>query len=275
MVDYAKAPAVHVFGDSAPALARMSATASAAGVRFAAAPAPGTAPDASMLVPGAPLLIELDAGTAEAALPLLALALSEAEAGARRSVISAPEGMIDLVAARAWHAGIIQLCQAEADERRAAIAWACERPGAELHDSRRERDFPILHPLADGGAAAQKPSLARDDAAFIRMLLRTRRLRSHFFRADLFADPAWDMLLDLMAARLEGKQVAVSSLCIAAAVPPTTALRWIGVLTENGLVVRVADRDDRRRVYVELGDATTRALGAWLQEARRMLREVP
>jgi hypothetical protein len=41
---------------------------------------------------------------------------------------------------------------------------------------------------------------------------------------DLFADPGWDILLDLYAARQEGKQVSVSSLCIAAAVPPTTAL---------------------------------------------------
>ena len=76
-----------------------------------------------------------------------------------------------------------------------------------------------------------------------------------------------------MAARLEGKQVAVSSLCIAAAVPPTTALRWIGVLTEGGLLARVAHRNDGRRVYIELAEPTVRALTAWLDEARRMLGE--
>ena len=134
-----------------------------------------------------------------------------------------------------------------------------------------ERVFPILQPLPEPGASLRRPHAARADAAFIRTLLRTRRLRTHFFRSDLFADPAWDMLLDLMAARLEGKQVAVSSLCIAAAVPPTTALRWIGVLTEGGLVARVADRNDGRRVYIELAEPTVRALTAWLDEARRML----
>ena len=40
----------------------------------------------------------------------------------------------------------------------------------------------------------------------------------------------------LMAARLEQQRVEVSSLCIAAAVPPTTALRWIKALSDAGPV---------------------------------------
>src|SRR5690606_396517 len=63
------------------------------------------------------------------------------------------------------------------------------------------------------------------DAAFVRGIIRARRLRDQFFRGELFADPAFDTLLDLYAARLEGRRVAVSSLCIAASVPATTALR--------------------------------------------------
>lgn len=165
---------------------------------------------------------------------------------------------------------IVQLCAADQDERLAAIAAACERPGARLHDSRRERDFPVLQPLAESEAAPPDPDRNRADAAWLRRMIRARRLRTHFFRADLFADPAWDMLLDLMAARLEGKKVAVSSLCIAAAVPPTTALRWLGVLNEHSLVVRVADPEDGRRVHVELGEATARALGAWLRQTQML-----
>src|SRR5690606_24209072 len=69
----------------------------------------------------------------------------------------------------------------------------------------------------------------------VRDWLRVRRLRDEFLPGDLFADPAWDMLLDLFAARLEQERVSVSSLCIASAVPPTTALRWIRTLTEKGL----------------------------------------
>ena len=46
------------------------------------------------------------------------------------------------------------------------------------------------------------------------------------FGEGLFADPAWDIMLDLFAARIEGKDITVSSAGIAACVPPTTALRW-------------------------------------------------
>ena len=57
------------------------------------------------------------------------------------------------------------------------------------------------------------------------------------------------MLLDLMAARLENIQVSVSSLCIAASVPPTTALRWIKTMTEEKIFERHADEKDGRRDF--------------------------
>jgi hypothetical protein len=91
-------------------------------------------------------------------------------------------------------------------------------------------------------------------AAEIRQVIWERRMRDRFFNPDLFADPAWDMLLDLMAARLEKHRVAVSSLCIAAAVPPTAALRWIKGLCDQGMFVRIPDPDDGRRVFIELSD---------------------
>lgn len=108
------------------------------------------------------------------------------------------------------------------------------------------------------------------DAAHIRAIIRARRLRDQFFRSDLFADPAWDMLLDLMAARIEKGRVAVSSLCIAAAVPPTTALRWIKALTDRGLFVRSADPLDGRRVYIALSDEAARSVAAYLRAAQRL-----
>ncbi|MEO7826885.1 MAG: MarR family winged helix-turn-helix transcriptional regulator, partial [Allosphingosinicella sp.] len=101
-------------------------------------------------------------------------------------------------------------------------------------------------------------------ADFIRSVIRVRRLRDHFFKGNIFADPAWDMLLDLMAARAERQRVAVSSLCIAAAVPPTTALRWIKGLCDQGLFVRVADPEDGRRVFIELSTEAATRMEAYL-----------
>jgi DNA-binding MarR family transcriptional regulator len=62
----------------------------------------------------------------------------------------------------------------------------------------------------------------------------------------------------------------VSSLCIAAAVPATTALRWIKTLTDMGLLVRSADPQDGRRVYIELAPGAAARLEAYLGAAHRI-----
>jgi len=122
---------------------------------------------------------------------------------------------------------------------------------------------PTRVPVATG-ADADVPVAAPQ----VRALLRARRLRDHVLAGDLFADPAWDMLLDLIAARLERAQVSVSSLCIAACVPPTTALRWIRHLTERGLLQREADPEDGRRVFIALSSRGAEAMIRWLSESR-------
>ncbi|PKP94130.1 MAG: hypothetical protein CVT77_03395 [Alphaproteobacteria bacterium HGW-Alphaproteobacteria-16] len=105
-------------------------------------------------------------------------------------------------------------------------------------------------------------------AAGVQLIMRMRRLRSSFFEETLFADPAWDMMLDLMEARLSQANVSISSLCMAGCVPATTALRWVKILTEKGILVRKPDAGDRRRVYVELSDSAAEAMMGWLAIAR-------
>ena len=107
--------------------------------------------------------------------------------------------------------------------------------------------------------------LDRQRAKQIRRTLRQRRMREQYFPADLFADPAWDMLLDLYAARLERQPVSVSSLCIAAAVPATTALRWIKTMTDAGLFLREADPHDGRRIFIALAEGACDALARYFE----------
>jgi hypothetical protein len=79
-----------------------------------------------------------------------------------------------------------------------------------------------------------------------------RRRGAIFGNHDLFGEPAWDILLDLYIAHVERKDVSVSSACIGSASPPTTGLRWLGVLAEHDLVLREHDPFDQRRVLVRL-----------------------
>lgn len=111
---------------------------------------------------------------------------------------------------------------------------------------------------------AARPPLP--DPRLVRRILRQRQLRARFFDAELFADPAWDMLLDLTAARAEHMRVSVTSLCIASAVPPTTALRWIAQMTEAGLFRRVEDDTDRRRAFIALTDKAADAMARYFVE---------
>ncbi|WP_447760133.1 MarR family transcriptional regulator [Sphingopyxis panaciterrae] len=107
--------------------------------------------------------------------------------------------------------------------------------------------------------------IERQRAKAVRRVLRQRRMREQYFPADLFADPAWDMLLDLYAARLERQPVSVSSLCIAAAVPATTALRWIKTMTDAGLFLREADPHDGRRIFIGLAEGAFDSLARYFE----------
>lgn len=96
---------------------------------------------------------------------------------------------------------------------------------------------------------------------------RRRRHRETLFgKGNLFADPAWDMLIDLFIAAEEGRDISVSSLCIAAAVPTTTALRWIAILESNDLIVRTADPVDARRFFLALTSSTSEKLRSYFQQ---------
>ncbi|MCK9541909.1 MAG: winged helix DNA-binding protein [Novosphingobium sp.] len=132
---------------------------------------------------------------------------------------------------------------------------------------------------ADGGGGDRASDRASDrlvratrpplpDPRLVRRIIRQRQLRARFFDGDLFADPAWDMLLDLTAARAEHTRVSVTSLCIASGVPPTTALRWIGQMTDAGLFQRVEDETDKRRAFIALTDKAADLMARYFVELR-------
>lgn len=109
----------------------------------------------------------------------------------------------------------------------------------------------------------RKPRPPLPDPRLVQRIIRQRERRREFFDGDLFADPAWDILLDLTAARAEHRRVSVTSLCIAANVPATTALRWISQMVETGLLERIQDDTDRRRAFIALSDKSADAMARY------------
>lgn len=98
---------------------------------------------------------------------------------------------------------------------------------------------------------------------YIRQVLQWRRRRDQFFGDHLFADPAWDILLELYAASLAQYRVSVSNLCVGAAVPATTALRWIKQLEDDGLIARTPDPMDGRRHFLMLSNKGLGAMNSY------------
>lgn len=115
-----------------------------------------------------------------------------------------------------------------------------------------EAGLPRLHPGAGDSTPARTvppPVLARAKQAYA---LATRRRQ--LLGDKLFFDPAWNMLLDLFISECAGRRLSVSAVCIGSHSSSATALRYATMLLEAGLVSRVADRLDGRRVYVRLTD---------------------
>jgi hypothetical protein len=117
----------------------------------------------------------------------------------------------------------------------------------------------------------QRPQRAPADVspgslAAARRMIRARLRRQNYFDAALFADPAWDMMLDLFVAEAEGRETPVMNLCLSSQVPETTTLRWVKTLEHAGVVIRQKDEHDQRRVLVRLSPSAAKSLASYLDD---------
>ncbi len=97
------------------------------------------------------------------------------------------------------------------------------------------------------------PGVARVEMA--RRHIAERRIRDRIFSdGTLFGEPQWEILLDLFVAYAEGRQISVTSACLASGVPVTTALRHLAALEKAGLIARTTNSEDGRSSYVWLSE---------------------
>lgn len=136
------------------------------------------------------------------------------------------------------------------------VAHAIERAFALLEDEEAQVQ-------EDAAAARTTVTTARPN--YLKALVSARADRDAIFQAGLFSDPAWDMLLDLAVAEATGRPISVTSLCIASGAPTTTALRRIEDLKDAGLLDRIPDPQDRRRVLVHLTEEGRKRMEAFVQ----------
>jgi DNA-binding MarR family transcriptional regulator len=237
------------------------------------------------------LWIELDEDCGSTMDELLSAVSGGASDGRYAAVVSATSDLLDIAAARLMGSPVELIINASEGERACALALATSsfaQPQS-IADVAADRNAERLRQLSDEvsriastlarlstGPTVAPPTVQKlsdvdtppVSAEMVRSIIRARRLRARFFEEDLFGDPAWDMLLDLLQAEISHLRVPVSSLCIAAAVPATTALRWLKTMVSQGLFIRRADPHDGRRVFVELAPTASQALRSYFAEVR-------
>ncbi len=290
LLTYSDLPPVLIAGSSDAAIARAKSTVRAFGVRVAGGcKVAETAVRLDQQGSASAIWVELDESSAED-FPdqLLAQLNSEVRRGRFGVIVSAPAMLIDPLVAIVDD-DVQLIIAGEEAERASALAIALARRDSDerYSDVGSDRNAERLRQLSDEVSRiastlarlstgpgrpfpviAQPPTTAAPpvSAEMIRSIIRARRLRARYFQEELFADPAWDMLLDLLQAEISHLRVPVSSLCIAAAVPATTALRWLKTMVQQGLFIRRADPHDGRRVFVELDPKASEALRTYFAE---------
>lgn len=98
-------------------------------------------------------------------------------------------------------------------------------------------------------------------------VLRRRILRRQLVgSAELFGEPAWDMLIDLFIHECKGQQLSMSSLCATAGIPSSSAMKLAQRLCEAGILERTPDMFDGRRTLMKIAPGVAHRLRAYFAE---------
>ena len=108
---------------------------------------------------------------------------------------------------------------------------------------------------------------AKRRVALAKWILTSRKRRRSMLPCMRFGEPTWEMILDLYIADAEGRRIDTSSLCLASGVAPTTALRYVDLLADDGLIGRTDDCRDGRRALIDMSAVLRSAIEVWLDRA--------
>lgn len=68
-------------------------------------------------------------------------------------------------------------------------------------------------------------------------ILEVRHTRRDFLPAEIFSEPAWDLLLELFIADSEGLRLTAADVSQRCDIPPTLLSRWLKYLSKAGFVI--------------------------------------
>lgn len=129
---------------------------------------------------------------------------------------------------------------------------------------------PFNRPLIGGDAAvSDSPRYAYAFANEAQTLLKLRRIRRDHLPGNLFAEPAWDILLSLYCSEAFGQSETLASLASAVSAAESTAGRWLDCLEQEGLIERSPGLF--KTMHVMLTPAGRQALEQYFKSASDLL----
>lgn len=121
--------------------------------------------------------------------------------------------------------------------------------------------FPLRSPARSRPESDNSVALANAERLNHRRLLRQQLIGA----PELFGDPAWEMLVDLFIHDCKGKELSITSLCVAVHIPMSSGLRLVQKLCDAGILRRIPDRIDGRRSIIKLEPAIAHRLRAYFE----------
>ena len=74
-------------------------------------------------------------------------------------------------------------------------------------------------------------------------MLEFRRTRLRILPSELFAEPAWDLLLELFIADAEGRRMTARQVCVRSGIAPSVMSHWLRHLSQSGYVIGDGEGD--------------------------------
>jgi DNA-binding MarR family transcriptional regulator len=127
-------------------------------------------------------------------------------------------------------------------------------PAAKREVGRALSPFDQLKALLRPRRKHQSQAMTEDHIVSILIL---RRARDEMLGTSLFAEPAWDVLLELYAASLGGRRMSLRDVALAIKVPESTAARWIAALADHGLICSQGAPDEGGAAWIDLTERGT------------------
>ena len=95
------------------------------------------------------------------------------------------------------------------------------------------------------------------------------RLKSRILDSGngLFANSCWNMCLDIFICDLKDQRITVSSIAHSSGIPMTTAMSYINVMVEQGLLHKTPNSVDNRMIYVSVSENCSEKIRELLMSA--------